>query len=133
VPKATVAIVAQIFGLSASTTSVVFDSYLFAGNPTLVYSTVAKLQKAYRDKVADEQDNTAAVMRGPEAYGRIRGYLQLCMPQTIESKISDLVASAGAGPVKNASSEETAGNKSAGGTTSGDGAVDVELNAKAQQ
>jgi hypothetical protein len=133
VPKATVAIVAQIFGLGASATSVIFDSYLFAGNPSLVYSTVAKLQKAYRDKVAAEQKASAAVMSGPEAYGRIRGYLQLCMPQTIESKISDLVASAEATPVKNTSASESTKDKSVrAGDESADGAVDVKLTGQTQ-
>lgn len=91
------AVVAQAFGLASSLTDIVSGTYLYQLPPATTKSFVAKLSRAYRDGVAEEQ----LAIDGPaEAYGYIRGYLDLCLPATIEASLVEHVGAATAVPVR---------------------------------
>jgi hypothetical protein len=89
--KTTMAIVAQAFGLASQYTDTIANSYLLGAHTSTILGIVSKLQLAYRDQAALDK---AKINSEPEAYFRIRGYLQLCMPPTIESKINETLTSA---------------------------------------
>lgn len=76
--------VTQAFNLSSQWIDAYADSYLFSGHASTVRHVVDTMQAAYREKTVQDRD---AIGSEPEAYQRIRGYLQLCLPATIESKI----------------------------------------------
>jgi hypothetical protein len=89
--KITMAIVAQSFGLTNDYVNVAADSYLFKADAGLVYNVVATLQASYRNGV---YNNKNLITSRPESYSAIRGYLRLCLPPTIQSKISTTLARA---------------------------------------
>lgn len=93
--KVTMAIVAQAFGLSASYIDIATDSYLYKTDSGVIYSIVSSLQAQYRDNAFN---NKELINSFPESYGFIRGYLRLCMPPMIESKITTALAKAKAEP-----------------------------------
>lgn len=88
--KTSMAIVAQAFGLSSQFTDTVANSYLYGAHASTILGVVGKLQAAYRDQTAKDK---AQINSEPASYSRIRGYLQLCLPPTIESKINEVLAS----------------------------------------
>lgn len=94
--KEAIAVAAQLFGLATGATLVVTNSYLFAVPPSTIFGTVEKMQAAYQQKTLEEFKAGKLMLSEPAAYGRIRGYLALCLPENIESKITAVVASAGA-------------------------------------
>jgi hypothetical protein len=98
VSKTTMAIVAQSFGLSTQLLDVATDSYLYKTNPGTILHIVAELQTAYR---ANTEKNKAFLISHPAVYAQIRGYLRLCLPPTIESKIENALAKATADAGKN--------------------------------
>ncbi|MFD2056255.1 hypothetical protein ACFSQT_25250 [Mesorhizobium calcicola] len=84
--KVAMAIVAQAFGLTSQYADTFTNSYLYSGHSSTVLHVVSELQQAYRRQtIADK----ALINTEPESYQRIRGYLQLCMPPTIEAKIDE--------------------------------------------
>ena len=93
--KATMAIVAQAFGLTSDYVDAATDSYLYKANSGSVLHVVAEMQKAYRDQTFSNREKLASQ---PDVYAQIRGYLRLCMPPTIESKIEEAIASTTAAP-----------------------------------
>lgn len=100
--KVTMAIVAQAFGLSTSYVDVATDSYLYKTDVGLIMNVVSELQAQYRSSVLQiYHDDQAQLASMPQAYGFIRGYLRLCMPPTIESKITAALAQSVAKPPKN--------------------------------
>jgi hypothetical protein len=90
VSKVTMAVVTQAFGLSSEYADTVANTYLYGAHASTVFAVVNKLQSAYRDQADKDK---ALINSEPAAYARIRGYLQLCMPPTIESKITETVVS----------------------------------------
>ncbi|QRM54669.1 hypothetical protein [Sinorhizobium sp. BG8] len=108
--KATMAITTQAFGLTSQYVDVLANGYLYGVNAATIFGIVSKLQAAYRDQT--DKDKTK-INSTPAAYARIRGYLQLCMPPSIESKINEALASATA----------VAGSKATGATTEGSGSA----------
>lgn len=105
--KATMVIAAQAFGLSASYIDVFADSYLYKTDTGVIYSVVEKLQTEYRKGAYEDfKNNRNLYATDPQVYGSIRGYLRLCMPPTIQSKITTAIASAkavqGSGTAPNA-------------------------------
>lgn len=97
VPKATLGIVAQAFGLAGNLNAVLADSHLYkipAGN---VAEIVKKLQTAYREEDAASSD---AVLTAAAASTRMRGYLELCLPVYIDGQVASVLANAtaAAGP-----------------------------------
>jgi hypothetical protein len=91
VSKTTMAIVAQSFGLSSQLLDVATDSYLYKTNPGTILHVVAELQRSYRDST---EKNKHLLVSQPAIYSQIRGYLRLCLPPTIESKIENALAKA---------------------------------------
>jgi hypothetical protein len=91
VSKTTMAIVAQSFGLSSQLLDVSTDSYLYKTNPGTILHIVAELQRSYRDST---EKNKHLLVSHPAIYSQIRGYLRLCLPPTIESKIENALAKA---------------------------------------
>lgn len=89
------AVVAQAFGLASSLTDIVSGTYLYQLPPATTKSFVAKLSRAYREGVAQQKSS----IDGPaSAYGYIRGYLDLCLPATIEASLVEHVGAATAVP-----------------------------------
>lgn len=95
VSKATLSIVAQVFGFGAAINDAAAQSYLLAIGPSAISGTVKKLRDAYRDETLRDQKANTTIITPTAALGRIRGYMELCMPVFIEGKISDYVAKAG--------------------------------------
>jgi hypothetical protein len=89
-------IVAQAFGLTSSLTDIVTGTYLYQLPPATTKSFVAKLALAYREGAAAKSVEIASPS---VAYGYIRGYLDLCLPATIEGALVEHVGSAKAVPV----------------------------------
>jgi hypothetical protein len=89
VSKTTMAIVAQSFGLSSQWLDIATDSYLYKTNPGTILHVVAELQRSYRDST---EKHKHLLISQPAIYSQIRGYLRLCMPPTIESKIENALA-----------------------------------------
>lgn len=90
------AIVAQAFGLGSSLTDIVSGTYLYQLPPATTKAFVGKLSRAYREGVANQQDE----IDGPAStYGYVRGYLDLCLPSTIEASLVEHVGAATAVPV----------------------------------
>lgn len=85
VSKASITIVAQAFGLSSSLVDSFTDSYTFKSHSADVYTIVGKLQAEYRTqtKTFKTEINSEA-----DTYHYIRGYLNICMPPSIEAQIS---------------------------------------------
>lgn len=89
--KLTMAIVAQAFGLASSMTDIAAGTYLYQLPPAPTKKFVETLMAAYKDGVSRQRDMiTSPTM----AYSYIRGYLNLCLPATIEGELIDHVSSA---------------------------------------
>lgn len=103
--KVAMAIVTQAFGLASKYVDTFANSYLYSGHSSTVKHVVDTMQDEYRRKV-----DPSAVTSSPEAYHSIRGYLELCLPPTIEAKIDSALqaSTATAEPNKN-EPNETAG------------------------
>ena len=84
-------VVAQAFGLASNMTDVVAGTYLYELPPATTKKFVSEMTHAYRDGVALEKSN---ITSAPAAYGYIRGYLDLCLPATIEGRLVDHIGSA---------------------------------------
>jgi hypothetical protein len=90
------AVVAQAFGLGSSLTEIVSGTYLYQLPPATTKAFVGKISRAYREGVARQK----AEIEGPAvAYGYVRGYLDLCLPATIEASLVEHVGAATAVPV----------------------------------
>jgi hypothetical protein len=107
------AVVAQAFSLGTSMTDVVAGTYLYRLPPAPTKVFVAEMMGAYE---AESGRTRAAVTSSESAYRRIQGYLDLCLPVTIEANlvnyVGDAVASAdlrkgGANPRINVSSSNS--------------------------
>jgi hypothetical protein len=87
----TMNIVAQVFGLGSRITDVVAGTYLYQLPPATTLRFVEETLHAYKIKVNSErgQINSAAA-----AYSYIRGYLNLCLPATIEGSLVNHVGGA---------------------------------------
>jgi hypothetical protein len=88
---ASIQIVAQAFGFGSTMTTIMADSYLYSVPLPTLFTTEERLRKVYRDEAAT---NRAAIDNRAAAYQSVRGYLALCFPQTIESKVIGAVAGA---------------------------------------
>lgn len=88
--KASVTIVGQAFGLSDAMVDSFANSYLFQNHSAEVTSLVETMQAEYRKAVSDNQKKPdTKITSRPQAYTAIRGYFRLCMPQSIEARISN--------------------------------------------
>lgn len=89
--KLTMAVVAQAFGLSSSLVDVVAGTYLYQLPPATTKRFVDKVMLAYREGAGVQR---ASITSAPVAYAYIRGYLNLCLPATIESELVDHIGTA---------------------------------------
>lgn len=86
VSSKSLALTAQAFGFTSGAWSIVADSYLYKVSPSIINSIEEKLQEAYRIETANR---AAAINNGAIAYQYIRGFVALCLPVTIENKVSE--------------------------------------------
>jgi hypothetical protein len=106
----TLVILAQAFGLAGTLTTNLANTYLYAKDPATVKGLVDKLMDAYRqdfhDKVygnianniaAPTDDTQYPIQSYPAAYYRMREYLSLCLPPTIDAQVQTLLSNATAG------------------------------------
>ncbi|OWV85565.1 hypothetical protein ATY78_25390 [Rhizobium sp. R635] len=84
-------VVAQAFGLASNLTDVVAGTYLYELPPATTKKFVGELTRAYRDGTAKQK---SSIDSAPAAYGYVRGYLDLCLPATIEGELVEHVGSA---------------------------------------
>lgn len=87
----TMAIVAQAFGLTSQFVDSATSSYLYSSDAGTIFHVVSTMQKEYKTAVLGNPETLDSY---PATYSAIRGYLQLCMPPVIESKIGGALASA---------------------------------------
>ncbi len=86
ISKASIQIVAQAFGFAQGITDIVANSYLFSISPALVTKNVNDAQLAYRTETYKQK---AEIKSRGTAFAMVRGYLELCFPQTIEARIEE--------------------------------------------
>ena len=91
----TITSVAQAFGLATSLTEITANSFLYRLPPAATRGFVRSTMGAYRSAVASEAKN---IDNPALAYSYIRGYLDLCLPVTIEGMLVDTVSSVEATP-----------------------------------
>jgi len=113
---ATLAILAQAFGLAAAFNTAISDSYLYTQNAATIKKLVRKTTEAYRTDFAKkfpppENEITYPMGSPGAAYHHMREYLALCLPPTIQAQIEDLVASAKAAPENSATDAELSAAK----------------------
>jgi hypothetical protein len=108
----TLVVLAQAFGLAGTLTTNVANTYLYAKDPATVKGLVDKMMHAYRqdfsDKVYGNKSTTPAldpleekyysIQSYPAAYYRMREYLSLCLPPTIDAQVQILLAGSPATP-----------------------------------
>lgn len=85
---ASLSVVAALFGFGAQATDIVAGSYLFNVSPGIVYKNVRDAQAAYRIQTALDDQEKFITTRSA-AFNRIRGYLALCLPVSIEARIEE--------------------------------------------
>lgn len=106
--KITMAIAAHAFGLSSSYVDVATDSYLYKTDTGVIYKAVEEMQLEYRTRAdKDFRERPYLFEIEPQAYGAIRGYLRLCMPPTIQSKMTSALANATAAAPPNTKGPQT--------------------------
>lgn len=90
--RLSMAVVAQAFGLGSSLTDIVAGTYLYSLPPATTKKFIAKTMAAYRDGAAKQRGE---IQRSPTiAYSFVRGYLDLCLPATIEGQLVEHVGAA---------------------------------------
>jgi len=105
--KAAITVAAEAFGLAGTATAVLADSYLYKVSPSVIFGAVEKTRKAYQDEtVAKFRNRVEPVRSEPATYSLVRGYLELCMPENIETAITNAIATAAAKPSDTVQSAE---------------------------
>jgi hypothetical protein len=84
----TMAVVAQAFGLAGRMTDVVAGTFLYELPPANTQRFVQKNMATYRGAVSE---NRSSLDSPAAAYSSIRGYLDLCLPVTIEGQLLDRI------------------------------------------
>ena len=85
-------IVAQVFGLASSLTTLNTSAYLLgAGSSGPIYNLVKRQQQVLRGYA---KQNKGEINNSATAYGYIRNYLQLCLPQGIKASMNAAIESA---------------------------------------
>ena len=115
---ATLAILAQAFGLASAFNTAISDSYLFTQNAATIKKLVQKTTDAYRTDLAKkvpapETEITYPIGSPGAAYHHMREYLALCLPPTIQAQIEDLVTTAKATPANSPTDAALAASKAA--------------------
>lgn len=94
VSKATIGVVAALFGLASGANDAVSESYLLSIGPGDVASVVTKSRAKFRAEVKAGQESDQVIRSKATASSSIRSYLELCMPVFIQGQISDYVGKA---------------------------------------
>lgn len=89
--EVTMQVIAQAFGLASNMTDIVAGTYLFELPPATTQKFVDETLHAYRNGA---ESNRSLINSPTFAYGYIRGYLNLCLPATIEGKLVDHIGGA---------------------------------------
>lgn len=97
------AVVAQAFGLGTKLLEIRGNRFLFNLPPSETSKFVGEMQRAYREGAATQ---VSTINTPTEVYHRIQGYLELCLPPTIEARLITHVANAQAAPVNSPSRGE---------------------------
>jgi len=88
-------IVSQAFGLAQGSADILVNSYLYRIEPANIQKLVDEMRKAYRIEARARQErvNGQAMqyISPTSAYYGIQGYLSLCLPATIESKVNGII------------------------------------------
>jgi hypothetical protein len=92
--KLSMGVVAQAFGLSSSLLDVTGSSFLYKLPAAPTKEFVGNLQNAYRDAVARRKKDISP----PDVYYHVQRYLDLCLPATIEGRITKYIGAAQAFP-----------------------------------
>lgn len=87
--EVTMAVIAQAFGLAGSMTDVVAGTFLYELPPANTRRFVEKTMAAYKNAVAEHR---STINSKASAYSAVRGYLNLCLPVTIEGLLIDRIA-----------------------------------------
>ncbi len=88
VASPTMAIVAQSFNLSKDLFTVSVNGYLMNSSSKTISSIIIKLQDDYKKKVEQRKDT---ITSDPALFAVVRGYLRVCLPSTIETKIGEAI------------------------------------------
>ncbi|MCP4937130.1 MAG: hypothetical protein GY927_23715 [bacterium] len=95
----TISIVAQAFGLASDLVDAYSDTFLYNLPPSETSRFVRELQRAYRNGIAAQQ----SVITSPaETYHQLQEYLNICLPQTIEARLIERIATTSAATVPTA-------------------------------
>jgi hypothetical protein len=86
-PSTTLSILSASFGLLSALNDAYFTTYLFSEVPGIVAKKVAEQQETYLASFRPGDIITPA-----DAYHAIRGYYQICLPETIEGTFLQQVA-----------------------------------------
>jgi hypothetical protein len=104
----TLAILTQAFGLAGTLTTDISNTYLYAKDPATVKGLVDKMMDAYRQDFNDKVNGNSAtkitaldesqypIQTYPAAYYRMREYLSLCLPPTIDAQVMTLLSNSNA-------------------------------------
>jgi hypothetical protein len=85
----TMSVIAQAFGLAGSMTDVVAGTFLYDLPPANTMRFVQKTMGAYKGAVSNARPS---INSPASAYGAVRGYLNLCLPVTIEGLLIDRIS-----------------------------------------
>ena len=91
-----IAVVAQAFGLGQNLADIYADTFLFSLPASKTEQFVSKIMTAYRNAAGAHRGD---IDSGPAAFREIQGYLNLCVPVTIEAMLTDHIADASAAAV----------------------------------
>lgn len=100
VGSVTMSAIAQAFGLAGAMTDVVAGTFLYDLPPANTQRFVQKTMGAYKDAAANHRQSISS---RASAYSSIRGYLNLCLPVTIEGQLIDRISDMKAEPKVNSS------------------------------
>lgn len=93
--KDAISVVAQSFGFAEGSTDILANSYLFQIDPSHIRDLVMSMREVFRQQAYARRHD----FRTPAAaYHGLQQYLEICLPQTIESKINEIVGRAKAFP-----------------------------------
>lgn len=87
--EVTMAVIAQAFGLAGSMTDVVAGTFLYELPPANTRRLVEKTMAAYKNAVSEHR---STINSKASAYSAVRGYLNLCLPVTIEGLLIDRIS-----------------------------------------
>jgi hypothetical protein len=92
-PSTTLSILSASFGLLSALNDAYFTTYLFSQVPGLVAKKVSELQETYVDSFRPNAEKPILdIQSAADAYYAIRGYYQICLPETIEGTFLQQVA-----------------------------------------